>query len=117
MAGDALKTPAWEGTKKTLEQLIRPLVLSPEERRQMIAAVAYYRAERRGFAPGGEVEDWLAAEKEVADRLNAMTMRTSELDTSSSEERVAIKGSAPSKEPAPKARTERKRTPRRRTKE
>jgi hypothetical protein len=26
---------------------------------------AYFRAERRGFAPGYEVEDWLAAEAEV----------------------------------------------------
>ena len=26
---------------------------------------AYYRAERRGFAPGHEVEDWLAAEAEI----------------------------------------------------
>jgi hypothetical protein len=34
-------------------------------RRAMIAEAAYLRAERRGFAPGGEVEDWLAAEREV----------------------------------------------------
>jgi hypothetical protein len=31
----------------------------------MIAEAAYYRAEQRGFAPGGEFEDWLAAEAEV----------------------------------------------------
>ncbi|HVP32705.1 MAG TPA: DUF2934 domain-containing protein [Steroidobacteraceae bacterium] len=31
----------------------------------MIAEAAYLRAERRGFAPGHETEDWLAAEKEV----------------------------------------------------
>jgi hypothetical protein len=35
------------------------------KRRAMIAERAYYRAERRGFAPGHEVEDWLAAETEV----------------------------------------------------
>jgi hypothetical protein len=34
----------------------------------MIAEAAYLRAERRGFAPGNEHEDWLAAEAEV-DRL------------------------------------------------
>jgi hypothetical protein len=33
-----------------------------------IAEAAYYRAERRGFAPGQEVEDWLAAEKEIIER-------------------------------------------------
>jgi len=34
-------------------------------RESMIAESAYYRAERRGFAPGGELDDWLAAEREV----------------------------------------------------
>lgn len=34
-------------------------------RRARIAIAAYYRAERRGFAPGHEIEDWLEAEREV----------------------------------------------------
>jgi hypothetical protein len=34
-------------------------------RRAMIAECAYYRAERRGFAPGHEREDWLQAEREI----------------------------------------------------
>ena len=41
---------------------------SPEGRHDMIATVAYYRAECRGFAEGCELEDWLAAEAEI-DRL------------------------------------------------
>ena len=41
------------------------LALTPEARRAMIAEGAYLRAERRGFAPGHETEDWLAAEAEV----------------------------------------------------
>jgi len=41
------------------------LALTPEARRNMIAEGAYLRAERRGFAPGLETEDWLAAEAEV----------------------------------------------------
>ena len=36
-----------------------------DERRRRIEESAYYRAERRGFAPGHEEEDWLEAEKEV----------------------------------------------------
>jgi hypothetical protein len=32
----------------------------------LTAERAYFRAERRGFAPGHELEDWLAAEREVA---------------------------------------------------
>ena len=34
-------------------------------RQAAIAKAAYLRAEQRGFAPGHEVEDWLAAEREV----------------------------------------------------
>jgi hypothetical protein len=35
------------------------------DRERRIAVAAYLRAERRGFAPGAELEDWLDAEKEV----------------------------------------------------
>ena len=35
----------------------------------MIAAEAYLRAERRNFAAGHEIEDWLAAEADVNARL------------------------------------------------
>jgi hypothetical protein len=39
--------------------------ISEDVRRGMIAEAAYLRAERRGFSPGYEEEDWLAAEAEV----------------------------------------------------
>jgi Protein of unknown function (DUF2934) len=39
--------------------------VTPEARRGLIAENAYLRAERRGFAPGHETEDWLLAEAEV----------------------------------------------------
>ncbi|MHB8453885.1 MAG: DUF2934 domain-containing protein [Acidiferrobacterales bacterium] len=45
-------------------------IISAEERHQLIAETAYYRAERRGFAAGDPVADWLAAEAEVEGRLN-----------------------------------------------
>jgi hypothetical protein len=38
---------------------------SATEREEMVRTAAYYRAERRGFTPGYEWEDWLAAEAEV----------------------------------------------------
>ena len=41
------------------------LMLERDVRHQMIAQAAYFRAERRGFEPGHELEDWLAAEIEV----------------------------------------------------
>jgi hypothetical protein len=45
--------------------------LTPELRHALIAEAAYLRAERRGFAPGHETEDWLAAEAEVDALLKA----------------------------------------------
>ena len=33
--------------------------------RRWIATAAYHRAEKRGFAPGYEVQDWLDAEAEI----------------------------------------------------
>jgi hypothetical protein len=45
--------------------------ISENARRGMIAEGAYLRAERRGFMPGFEVEDWLAAEAEVDALLEA----------------------------------------------
>lgn len=35
------------------------------ERHDMIATAAYFRAQQRGFEPGHELEDWLAAENDV----------------------------------------------------
>jgi hypothetical protein len=64
-----------------------------EARRRRIALAAFYRAKARGFAPGGELEDWLEAEREVAEldakdeRVRAQSMgesRTSESRTSES---------------------------------
>jgi hypothetical protein len=45
--------------------------VSETARRVMIEQGAYLRAERRGFAPGGELEDWMAAEAEVDALLRA----------------------------------------------
>lgn len=38
----------------------------------MIAVAAYYLAERRGFAPGSEHQDWLDAESAIDRMLAAM---------------------------------------------
>jgi hypothetical protein len=42
-----------------------------EIRRSMIAETAYHIAERRGFQPGHEMEDWLHAEREIDAALGA----------------------------------------------
>ncbi|MDX1811083.1 MAG: DUF2934 domain-containing protein [Gammaproteobacteria bacterium] len=51
-----------------LSELTESLV-SPEEREEMIAEAAYYRAQQRGFAPEGKEQDWLEAEKVVDEML------------------------------------------------
>jgi hypothetical protein len=48
-----------------------PVAVPAEARRAMIAKAAYLRAERRGFVPGFEEDDWLTAEKEVDALLSA----------------------------------------------
>jgi hypothetical protein len=43
--------------------------MDPDLRTALIAEAAFFRAERRGFEPGHEMEDWLQAEAEVDARL------------------------------------------------
>lgn len=43
----------------------RELPSISENRAARIAECAYWRAERRGFEPGHELEDWLHAEREI----------------------------------------------------
>ena len=45
---------------------------APFERERLIAEAAYFRAERRGFAPGGDMQDWLEAEAEIESRVVAL---------------------------------------------
>lgn len=41
-----------------------------------IRCLAYLMSERRGFIPGHETEDWLAAEHEVRERYHQHTVQT-----------------------------------------
>jgi hypothetical protein len=70
----ALQHPrALEGKSISLKSLAN---VSEEERLHMIHEAAYYRAEKRRFAPGHEVEDWAEAEREI-DELLANAKRIS----------------------------------------
>jgi hypothetical protein len=44
--------------------------IDPPTRDEMIARAAYFRAERRGFAEGCALQDWLEAEVEVDSKLS-----------------------------------------------
>ena len=55
-----------ESAEVTSSQLERREIPSFSiDREARIAEAAYWRAERRGFAGGQELDDWLAAEREV----------------------------------------------------
>jgi Protein of unknown function (DUF2934) len=43
--------------------------LTESDRLRMIELAAFFRAERRGFVPGFEAEDWFAAEAEIAAQI------------------------------------------------
>jgi hypothetical protein len=50
---------------------------SAKEMYEMVAQAAYYRAEKRGFQPGFEADDWAQAEAEVKQRLGNGQARSS----------------------------------------
>lgn len=62
----AAEQPASESSEVTATQLEQREIPSfSESREARIAEAAYWRAERRGFAAGQELDDWLAAEREI----------------------------------------------------
>ena len=69
------KVPPKAGAKAALAKAARPRAKKPatvaaEQRRNYIEVAAYHIAERRGFAPGDPLQDWVQAEAEI-DRLIA----------------------------------------------
>jgi hypothetical protein len=54
-----------DGAVDTSQMAAADAGVTREERHQLIAVAAYFRAERRNFAPGCELEDWLEAEAEI----------------------------------------------------
>ncbi len=57
------------GHHLTRTGILPQLCISPAQMWDMTAQAAYYRAQQRGFAPGHELDDWLAAEEEVLSNL------------------------------------------------
>ena len=63
-AAPAAAVSAAPAPRERVARKAPPAAMSAQERYRAIAHAAYLRAEMRGFAPGHEVEDWLAAEAE-----------------------------------------------------
>jgi hypothetical protein len=62
-----IAAPAPTGVDVPAETASAPTVsfIEPARRHTLICEAAYFRAERRGFCPGQELDDWLAAESEI----------------------------------------------------
>jgi hypothetical protein len=63
---------AMPGRKSKRSPAATPERVDPDVRRELVAAEAYFLAERRGFTAGGELQDWVTAEATVDMRLRQM---------------------------------------------
>jgi len=70
--GVAVRRGAKQAEKSPAERVAESRPYNGEDRYQMIAEAAYFRAESRGFAGGSELDDWLAAEMEIDQLLEAV---------------------------------------------
>ena len=66
-------------SKRSIDFQLGGEIGEEEARRRLIADIAYFAAERRGFSPGYELDDWLQAEQEVEASIEAPAR--SEIDT------------------------------------
>lgn len=67
VAGSTAKSKPETETRKITVKPVGQVraVANEEDRQEMIAIAAYYRAERRGFSGGDAMQDWLEAEAEI----------------------------------------------------
>jgi len=68
-ASPAQSSPVQSNLEKVKSGLGVGRAIDPEARYAMVAREAYLCAEKRGFARGGELADWLEAERKVARML------------------------------------------------
>ena len=66
---DSPSEPALPRAEAPAQGSIAPM---SAERHQMIAVAAYFLAERRSFAPGDALRDWLEAERQIDGMLAGM---------------------------------------------
>ncbi|MEJ2181841.1 MAG: DUF2934 domain-containing protein [Gammaproteobacteria bacterium] len=64
--------------KATLSELAET-DLTPEEREEMIAEAAYYRAMARGFEGDEHLRDWFEAERIVDEMLHKATTKQADM--------------------------------------
>lgn len=57
------------GLSESVKTMLFGQQVAAEQREDMVRTAAYFRAIQRGFAEGHAEEDWLAAEREIDERL------------------------------------------------
>lgn len=57
-------------TAELTRHYIKTELENPEEFLAMIQERAFFKAQKRGFEPGHEMEDWLEAEKELCNQCH-----------------------------------------------
>ena len=63
--GEMRKAPDGQQSGNEVLNRSAPSSEGSEHRIRRIEAAAYRRAEQRGFEPGAELDDWLAAERDI----------------------------------------------------
>lgn len=63
----------WEWKPEPLQVQTRPRTetVNPQLLQKMIEEAAYYIAEKRGFKPGNDQQDWLEAERQIRNKMRA----------------------------------------------
>ncbi len=63
-----MNSPVRNSTSRKPLRGVKPhsiVTIDPDRRRSMVAEAAYYFSQHRDFAPGHELDDWLAAENQI----------------------------------------------------
>ena len=72
---------------------------SLEQREAMIRDAAYYHYAKRGYAPGHDFDDWLAAEAEIERRM----AESAEFPPDTDMQQSSVHGAGKDEEPPPRA--------------
>jgi Protein of unknown function (DUF2934) len=64
-SGSSSSTCAPDPYRSNIPKAATDHLLTPNKRHKWISEAAYFIAERRGFVPGAELADWIAAESNL----------------------------------------------------
>jgi len=65
MTSEKIEQTILQSAKQVKPKLSQCFFVSSEEVKKIVAEIAYYKAEKRGFQPGYDVQDWVESERDV----------------------------------------------------